>query len=143
MSDDKFASSNDSVDPFAKESAPSLSFKRVKEGHTYSTKILSLPVVRQQRDFESGEMLTWPDGNKREVVVMKVEVDGEEFSVWAKKPSSLFSALQNAQKEAGTRFAVGGTLDITWESSEPNAKNAKLNDVKIYKAKYAAPDALA
>lgn len=138
---DKFGT--DQSDPFANESAPSLSFKKVQEGHSYTGKVVSLPVVMQQRDFESGEMLTWPDGNKREVVTFKIEVDGEVFGVWAKKPSSLFKALQEAQKEAGDRLAIGDELTITWVSSEPNKKNPKLNDAKIYKAKLVKVDALA
>ena len=142
---DKFATEETTVDPFANESAPSLSFKRVKEGHTYKTTISSLPVVRQQRDFESGKLLTWDDGNKKEVVVLKVinKEDGAEYSVWAKKPSSLFRALQEAQKNSGQRFALGDDLDITWASSEPNAKNPKLNDAKIYAAVHTPKDALA
>lgn len=139
---DKFSTAAD-ADPFASESAPSLSFKKVAEGHEFHVKILSLPVVRQQKNFESGDLEVWPDGNPKQVVTFKVELDGEERSVWAKKPSSLFKALQDAQKDAGARFAIGGDLWIKWDSSEPNKKNPKLNDSKIYKAKYQAPDGLA
>lgn len=138
---DKFGS--DAQDPFASESAPSLSFKRAKEGDSYTGTVASLPVVMQQRNFEDGTAEVWPDGNPKQVVTFKVEIDGEILSVWAKKPSSLFKALQEAQKDAGGRLAVGDTLTITWESSEPNKKNPKLNDAKIYSAKLVKADALA
>ena len=137
---DKFSTDKD---PFASESAPALSFKKVAEGHSYTGKVVSLPVVMQQRNFDSGELEVWKDGNPKQVVTFKVEVDGEVFSVWAKKPSSLFKALQDAQKEAGDRLAIGDTITITWTSSEPNTKNPKLNDIKIYSAKLVKTDALA
>lgn len=131
-------------DLFASEKAPSLSFKKVAEGHWYKgLKVLGSPVIRQQKNFESGDLETWPDGNPKQVVVFKVELDGEERSVWAKKPSSLFKALQEAQAKAGGRIAPGATLDIGWTGSEPNAKNSKLNDVKLYSAVLYPADALA
>lgn len=139
---DKFGT-DAAADPFASESAPSLSFKRAKEGDSYTGTVASLPVVMQQRNFEDGSMEVWPDGNPKQVVTFKVEIDGEVLSVWAKKPSSLFRALQEAQKEAGGRMAVGDTITIKWVRSEPNAKNSKLNDAKIYEAVLVKKDALA
>lgn len=139
---DKFASDAETADPFKSESAPSLSFKKVPEGHSYSGKVASLPVVMQQRNFDSGELETWKDGNPKQVVTFKVDIDGEVFSVWAKKPSALFKALQEAQVKAG-RMVVGDEITITWTGSEPNVKNPKLNDIKLYSAKLVKADALA
>lgn len=139
---DKFGTENDQ-DLFGSESAPSLSFKKVPEGHSYTGKVASLPVIMQQRNFDSGELEVWKDGNPKQVVTFKVDIDGEVFSVWAKKPSSLFKAIQEAQKEAGGRLAVGDDITITWVSSSPNLKNPKLNDIKNYEAKLVKADALA
>lgn len=140
MSDDMF----DTDDPFASDSfGKALSFKSVKEGHSYTGKVVALPTIRQARDFTSGELKFWPDGNKVETVVVGLEVDGEKRSVWAQKPSSMYRAISDAQKEAGARIALGDELTITWVRSEPNKKNPKLNDSKIYEAKVVKADAFA
>jgi hypothetical protein len=140
MSDDMF----DTEDPFAGDGfGKALSFKRVKEGHTYKVKVLKRPTLRQATDFTSKKPKTWPDGNPVMTVVIAVEdEEGEKKSVWAQKPSSMFRALKDAQEEAGAKIEPGDTLEITWVRSEPNKKNPDLNDSKIYEAKLIKADAL-
>lgn len=133
MSDDIFESDLGD-DPFATvEGGKALSFKDAKVGDSYEGTVISLPAVKQHIDFESGKPAEWPDGNPVQTVVTGIEVDGEKRSLWAKKPSSMFRALQDAQKESGQRIKVGDTLKIVWEKSEKNVKNPRFNDVKIYK----------
>ena len=133
-------------DPFADAvQVPSLSFRDAPIGTTYRGVITSLPVERQSRNFETGKPDVWEDGNPQISVVLRVEIvnaagEAEERSIWAKKPSSLYRALGAAQKAAGTRFALGGTLYVRYERQEPS-KNPKLSPQKIYTAKYEPPPA--
>lgn len=128
-------------DPFANDSAPSVSFKNAEVGTTKTLKVLEAPVLLQQRDFDSGEPAFWPaneDGSKnpKMAAVVKVEdtEDGETKSVWAPKPSSLFAAIGAAQ--AGTKLAPGDELVIQFYAEEPN-KDKKKSAQKLYRAKIA------
>ena len=132
------------IDPFAgADKSPSLSFKDV--GTVYTGVVTEGPKLVQSRDFESGEPAFWPakpgeTPNPKMSVVINLEVDGEERSLWAPKPSAMFAALAAAQKDAGARIATGGTLSIKYTGDKPNEKNPRLNPQKLYAARYAAPD---
>lgn len=131
-------------DPFNKpESAPSLSFKGAPVGTKHVCKIVELPTRVQSRDFETGERATWPDGNPKMSVVTGVEVNGERMSLWAPDPSAMFAAIVEAQKAAGARLAVGGTLVVEFTGEKPNEKNPRLNPQKQYRVTYSGPDAFA
>lgn len=133
----------ESDDPFSGDGfGKALSFKRVREGHTYKVKVLKRPVLRQATDFTTKKPKTWPDGNPVMTVVISVENEGEKASVWAQKPSSMFRALKDAQEEAGSKIEPGDWLEITWTHSEENKKNPDMNDAKIYKAVLIKSDAL-
>lgn len=125
-------------DPFAGGSSPALSFKDAPIGTTYTGTVVKAPTLVQSRDFETGEPAFWPDNNPKMSVVVNLEVDGEERSLWAPKPSAMFAALQKAQVEAGERMSSGGKLSVKLTGTEPN-KNPRLNDRKIYAAKYEPP----
>jgi hypothetical protein len=127
-------------DPLSVESAPSLSFRDAAVGTMYRGTIVRRPELVQSRDFESGLPKTWPDGNPVMSVVIVLDVQGEERSIWAQKPSAMFRALVEAQKEAGGKpMAEGGILDVKFVGEEPNKKNPKLNAQKLYKARYTPP----
>lgn len=127
-----------STDPFAGgDSNPSLSFKDKPFGTTYKGTVVELPSLMQGRDFETGEPATWPDGNPKMVVCVTLDIGGDKWNLWAAKPSSMFSAIKDAQQRAGTQIAVGGTLTVTYTHDEPNKTNPKLNPAKQYKAEYA------
>jgi hypothetical protein len=104
--------------------------------------VISLPEVKQARNYETGEPEVWSDGSPVQTVVTGLEVDGEKRSLWAKRPSSMFRALAEAQQEAGGRIAIGDTLTVTWVRSEKNVKNPRLADTKIYAAKLIKADPL-
>lgn len=130
-------------DPLAGgESRPALSFKDKPIGTVYRGRIIEAPKSVQSRDFETGDPATWPDGNPKMSVVIGLDVDGEEVSLWAAKPSAMLSALRDAQQKAGARLAVGGTLAVKFTGETPNKKNPRLNPQKLYAAQYTAPDAL-
>jgi len=130
-------------DPFADESAPSLSFKDAPEGTMYSGVITRRPHLVPMRDFENQQPKTWPDGNPVMGVVLNLEVNelhGETRSVWAQKPSSMFAALARAQKNAGSGpMEEGGKLYIKFVKNVPNVKSPHLNPRKEYDAIYEPP----
>ncbi len=134
------AQTQDYVDPFAGgDRTPALSFKGASIGTTFTCRVMGPAKLLQSRDYETGELATWPDGNPKMAAVVNVEVDGEERSIWAGKPSSMFTALKDAQKAAGKPFEEGGMLVIKYDSDKPNEKNPRLNPQKIYKARYTPP----
>jgi hypothetical protein len=128
-------------DPFdVPPSVPSLSFRDAPIGTTYVGKVVRLPSLVQQRDFESNELKFWPDGNPMMTAVFHVEINGEERSVWCPKPSSLFAAVVSAQGDNGQRMAVGDTITISFVGERPNETNPRLNPAKQYAVKIAPHD---
>ena len=135
--EDPFAEQDDAGDdPFAVVKTPAVSFKDAPIGTRKVCKVLSHAKLVQARDFESGDPATWPDGNPKMCAVIQVMLDGERQSVWDQKPSALFTAIGEAQQDAGQRIAPGGTLTITLTGTKPNSKNTKLNDQKLYAVEY-------
>ncbi len=131
-----------STDPFAGgESHPSLSFKDAPFGTTYQGTVVELPTLMQGRDFDTGDPAVWSDGNPKMVVCTTLDIGGDKWNLWAAKPSSMFSAIKDAQAAAGMQIAVGGILRVTYTHDEPNGKNPKLNPAKQYTAVYTPPNA--
>lgn len=131
-------------DPFAEVSRPAISFNNAPFGTTYIGTVIDLPKKVQSRDFATGKPAFYDDGNPKMSVVLGIrQANGEENSVWAGVPSNLFSAIANAQKEAGSRISLGGTLTITLTGERPNDKDPKLNAIKLYEARYTPADPLA
>lgn len=129
------------VDPFAGgTSTPALSFKDAPVGTSFTCTVVEAPTLLQSRDFETGNPAFWPDGNPKMSAVVKVTVNGEERSIWAAKPSSLFAAIASAQQTAGQQIAPGGTLVVTYTHDKPN-ENPRLNAAKQYSATYTPPNA--
>lgn len=134
-------------DPFADAKVPSLSWKNAKIGDSVTGIVTRKPQMVQARDFDTGKPAFWPpsdgqaQGNpKMAAVVTMRRVDTEELvSVWAVKPSAMFTAIAEAQQTFGRRIEVGGTLTLTFSGEKPNAKNPKLNPQKLYTADYEGP----
>lgn len=122
-------------DPFGDESSPAISFNNAAIGTTYTGVVTGLPKMVQSRDFATKEPATWPDGNPKMAVVVNVQIDGEGFSVWASKPSSLYSAIGDAQRAAGERIKIGGTLSVRLIGEKPTSASPQ----KLYAAKYVPP----
>ena len=119
-------------DPLAGGS-PSLPFPTV--GTKYTGIVTEATKLVQGRDYESGDPATWPDGNPKMVAVIELIVDGEERSLWAKKPGDLFTRLQEAQKKAGSRILPGGKLEVEFIGEEAN-KNPRLKPTKLHRVTY-------
>lgn len=133
---------NDYEDPFDSEKVPSLSFKDVQIGHSYTGTVVKRAELVQSRDYETGDPATWPDGKPKMSAVVTVEIDSERRSVWAQKPSSMFAALAEAQRAAGVKIEPGGTLTVRLVGEKPH-ENKRFNAIKQYSVTYTPPaDAL-
>jgi hypothetical protein len=133
----------DDVDPFAGgDKTPSLKFPTI--GTAYDCTVTEPPKLVQSRDYKTKELAFWPakpgqTPNPKMAAVINVEVDGEEFSIWAVRPSAMFAALQEAQRTAGSRITPGGRLQIAFTHEAP-AKNGD-GMAKQYQARYTPPQA--
>lgn len=126
-------------DPFAGggDKTPALSFANAPIGTIYHFTVTEPPEELQTKNFETDEMEFWPDGNKKKAAVLTVTVDefgGEARSIWARKPSALFRALQEASQTAGVKWGPGVRGSITYIGEKPNEKNPRLNPQKLYSA---------
>jgi hypothetical protein len=121
-------------DPFdVPPSVPSLSFRDAPIGTSFTGKVCRLPNLVQSRDFEDNTLKFWPDGNPMMAAVFHITLpNGDERSVWAQKPSSLFAAVTDAQNALKHRMALGDTVTITLIGEKPNQTNPRLNPAKQY-----------
>lgn len=132
------------IDPFDDfEKVPSLSWAEAPVGTVYKGTISKLPREVHDRDIATKEPKFWKSGEPQMSVVMHLDITTvqgtvETRSVWAKKPSSMYRALGQAQKDAGAKFALGGTVYIRLDRLEPS-KTPGFNAQKIYMAKYEPP----
>lgn len=128
-------------DPFATyDKLPSVSWKGAPIGAKVEGKVIELPRMVQTRDPKTGALMTWDDGNARMSIVTHLEMkDGTQLALWCKKPSSMFAAIADAQKQAGKQIAVGGWLTVTLVGEEEST-NPALNATKLYTAEYRVPD---
>jgi len=127
-------------DPFSGEMVPSLSFRDAPQGTRYVGTIVKRARLQQQRDFESGQPAHWDDGNPKMAAVIELDINGEVFGLWAPKPSAMFAALVQAQRDANAGTMVeGGVLAVEFIGTEPNRKNPKLNAQKLYRCQYTPP----
>lgn len=141
---------NPDLDPFAgSTSAPSLSFKDAAVGTVRTITVTEGAKLVQSRDFNTGEPAFWPakpgetPNPKMSAVINGTDEEGEEVSVWAQKPSSMFAAIADAQKavKPGYRLKPGDTLAIKLTGEKPNP-DKKKHPQKLYAAKITpAPEA--
>jgi hypothetical protein len=137
----------DKDDPFyGGEKVPSLSWRDLPEGSTFTLEIVEPAKSLQSRDFATGELAFWDAEHTRPVMsaVLNVQVldgphsPGELRSIWAQIPSNMFIALKEAQKDAQAPFAPGGILQVRYTGSVPH-DNPHFNAIKQYVAKYTPP----
>lgn len=108
--------------------------------------------VRQQTDFQSGQPLTWDDGQPRMQLVVSLQTAEREDSdddgirkvyvKGSKKPGSqsLHDAVASAVRASGAKgLEEGGTLTVTFTGEEA-PKTRGMSPRKLYSATYAAPD---
>lgn len=139
------------ADPFANVKVPSISFKDQPIGTSWKGRVTSLPTMAQTIDFTTNKPAYWKNedgtqGGPKMAAVFQIQVldgpdpeaVGEIRSVWAAKPSSLFTAVAEAQQKFGRRIEVGGVIEITHVRNEKPA-NPKFNAQKIYSVEYEGP----
>lgn len=124
--------------------APALKFPTVGTEHTLT--IIEPPELRDQTDFQTGELLTWKDGTPRKQLVVTGTVDESqregsddtlERRLYIK--GQMQKAVGEAVREAGERdLKVGGKLWVKY-TGDGQAERGK-NPPKQYAAKYKAPE---
>lgn len=139
--------SNDSLPISDLQSSPSVKFERV--GDRVSGRITSVR-RQQQTDFDTGEALSWSNGDPRMMTVVRLEVDGEERALYARggkyevvdgEGTSLEAAIVDAVVAAGgTSIERGAMLHVVHSGlGKPPKRGA--NAPKLYRAQYTPPTA--
>ena len=108
--------------------------------------------VRQQTDMVTGEPETWPSGDPKMQLLVRLQTSNRDdqdddgirtlYVKGSKKPGSrsLHDAVASAVRQAGAKgLEEGGTLTVTHDGTEPSSTRG-FNDRKLYSATYAAPD---
>lgn len=135
--------SNDSYDFLAGGGAPSAKFKSY--GDTVGGVVLDEPTQQQQRNLESGELETWPDGNPKMQLVVTVQTDLRDPAVEdddGKRrifiKGQMRNAVQQAVIAAGARgIDKGGELHVTYTGD--GERKGHLTPPKLYAARYVKP----
>lgn len=125
-------------DPLADfEKRPSWSWKGRKVGSGFKKAVIvEPPKLVQGRTFPTKEPAKWPDGQPKMVVVVGLEINGEEYSLWANKPSALYRALVEAQKNAGgERMKKGGFLSVKFTKEVETEGDPQ----RLFEARYEPP----
>lgn len=125
-----------SNDPLAESSSPSVSFKDQPIGTEYTGVVVGTPEMVQSRDFKTREPATWPDGNPKMSLVVKMLIDGQPRSLWAPKPSAMWAALAAARQAAGVPLDDGCMLTVRFTGTEPKPG---MDPQKLYSATYIPP----
>lgn len=127
--------------PFApREKLPSVSWANVPVGHTVVGKVIEAPAETQHRDFATGALDTWDNGDPKMSVVTRLEVNGEKLALWCIRPSALYGAIVEAVQRAGaTGVDVGGWLKITY-TGDKAPDRAGMNPAKQFHVDYSAPN---
>lgn len=125
---------------------PAAKFDQV--GVTLSGTIATPPEVQQQRDFTTGELLTWDDGNPRQQIKVILDTeqrdpadpyDDGQRALYIK--SGLMKAVRTAIRAAGAKgMEVGGKLTVRYTGDGEPPKRG-MNPPKQYTAVYEAPAA--
>lgn len=139
-------------DPFAGgDSAPAVSWAVRGPDGSYSSVPVGTTVVMhvtdearlvQSRNFDDGKPKFWDDGNPQMSAVVVGTVNGETKSIWASKPSSMFTAIKTAQDVAGSRISKGGILTVRLEGFKQGEDKNKA-PAKQYTATYQAANVFA
>lgn len=108
--------------------------------------------VRQQTDMVTGEPETWPSGDPKMQLLVKLQTadreDGDDDGIrtlyvkGSKKAGSrsLHDAVASAVRSSGAKgLEEGGTLTVTHDGTEPSSTRG-FSDRKLYSATYVAPD---
>lgn len=131
--------------------APAAKFKN--QGDTVTGKIIEPPSVQQQKDPETGKLLTFEDGNPKVQLVIKLQTDLRDPEIDDDDGTRrLFVTATNAKQGGGMKGAfqragvrnpeVGGTLSVTY-THDGEASSAYRKPPKQYQVSYQPPSAQA
>lgn len=149
MSDDNRTQSTDSL-LFAEGSR---SFQFSEMGAVVSGTVLEAE-ARQQSDLETGELLTWPDGRKRMMLVVTLQTiehdnddddgirqiyaKGGRYEVVEGEGTSMLDAIRDALRAAGVKTSeemVGSELAVGWTGVGKRSRIG-FNPPKLYSASF-------
>lgn len=135
-----------SAQSFFSSSATSAKFET--PGTAVTGRITSDPQVQQQKDFTTGALKFWDDGNpmvQLQVILATdqrdpaIPDDDGSRAVYVK--GQMQKAVGEAVRKAGAKYLeVGGTLTVTY-TGNGEAKQRGMNAPKLYSASYTAPAA--
>lgn len=136
------------VEAFFAGGAKSAKFAEGAYGSVIGGEITADPVMRQQRDYDTDEPLTYPDGNPMMQMVVTVQAqppteddDGQRaFYIKGQLKQAVGEALRKVNAKSPQK---GGKLWVKYLSDEPvTLKTGKRGkDKKIHAAKYEVPAA--
>jgi len=110
-------------------------------------RVLEEPSLRQSRDYESGDMMTWPNGDpKMEIVVAlatelrdsEIDNDNGERALVLPVGSNRFRAVQKAMRDGGSKgLYPGDTIAVKYVADGPrDPARPRLNPPKEFVAEY-------
>lgn len=117
---------------------------------SWEGEVIEEPSLVQKRDYDSGDLLFWPDGNPRMQMVVVVQTDVRDPQIPDDDgirahylDGSKARAVRDAVRAAGAdRIDVGGRLTLTYTHDGHNAKGPKFNPPKQFSAVWAPPNPL-
>jgi len=116
-------------------------FPTIGSGVT-GTIITPAPKVRQAKDFDSGEPLTWPDGQPVQEVVINLQTDERDVEIpndtgvrqLVIKAPAMKAAIRDAVREAGGKgLQLGAVLTVTY-TGDAAPKKKGYHGAKQYSA---------
>lgn len=87
----------------------------------------------QEKDYDTGDPVTWPDGRPRMIYVLEVRdtTSGEVKALWAR--GNMITAIREASREVG-HGPLGHLLKLKYhEDGKPS--NPRFKPPKLFKAK--------
>ena len=126
------------VDELTRSGGPSAKWDKIGDVRRV---VIDSVEKRQVTDFDTGEPLTWPNGDpKYQFVFGGVDPDtGDENRIFAK--GYMLSAVKEALRAAGVAPEKGGTLAVKWiGNAEPVGRKAPA---KQWSATYQPPAVIA
>lgn len=127
--------------------APAASFKKIGDS---ITGVITNAEARQQTDFDSGEPLTWDNGDPRMEIILtlsttlrdpEVEDDEGERRVFCR--GQMLTAMRQAVKKAKDRKPrIGGRITVKY-TEDGEAKKKGFNAPKLFTVTYEPPNDVA
>lgn len=102
--------------------------------------------TRQRTDMDTGQLMTWQDGNPRMQLVIQLLTEEQEDNdddgirnLYVPIPSAMQKAIADAVRRSGQHgIGEGGKLGVKYTSTaEPTRRG--FNGQKLYTAKYEPP----